>query len=115
MTPRILLLSCLAVSGLILNPAAADETDPHAKHRQMAQQQSEASQDRIVLPDTLLITQHGDELRLDSDIVAGRIVIIDFVYTYHYAFILIIILNFISIPFYYLNFNLKDGFNKPFY
>ena len=81
MTLRILLLSCLAVSGLILNPVAADEADPHAQHRKMAQQKSAASQDRIVLPDTVLITQHGDERRLDSDIVDGRIVIIDFVYT----------------------------------
>ena len=76
-----LLLSCLAVTGFALSPAAADDADPHAQHRRMAQQESAPSRDRIVLPDTLLITQHGDELRLDSDIVAGRIVIIDFVYT----------------------------------
>ena len=47
----------------------------------MAQQQSEPSQDRITLPDTLLVTQNGEQRRLDSDIVAGRIVVIDFVYT----------------------------------
>ncbi len=78
-----LLLLCLAVTGFALHPAAADAAavDPHAQHRKMAQQKSEPSQDRIKLPDTVLITQHGEHRRLDSDIVAGRIVIIDFVYT----------------------------------
>jgi len=76
-----LLLSCIAATGFALSPAAADDTDPHAQHRKMAQQESEARQDSIVLPDTVLITQHGEQRRLDSDIVAGRIVIIDFVYT----------------------------------
>jgi len=76
----LLLLSCLAVTGFALHPAVAD-TDPHAQHRKMAQHKSEPSQDRIKLPDTVLITQHGEKKRLDSDIVAGRIVIIDFVYT----------------------------------
>ena len=78
-----LLLSCLAAIGFALSPAAADAAaaDPHAQHRKMAQQESETRQDRIELPDTVLITQHGEQRRLDSDIVAGRIVIIDFVYT----------------------------------
>ena len=77
----VLLLSCLAVTLYAQTSAVGEEKDPHAQHRKMAQQKSEASQDRIVLPDTLLITQQGEQLRLDSDIVAGRIVIIDFVYT----------------------------------
>ena len=74
-------LALLVVSGFVMPVAAAPASDPHAHHRQMAQQQSEPSQDRITLPDTALITQNGEQRRLDSDIVAGRIVVIDFVYT----------------------------------
>ena len=74
-------LALLVVSGFVMPVAAAPASDPHAHHRHMAQQQSEPSQDRITLPDTLLVTQNGEQLRLDSDIVAGRIVVIDFVYT----------------------------------
>ncbi|MEA2080732.1 MAG: SCO family protein [Pseudomonadota bacterium] len=75
------LLALLVASGFVTPAAAAPASDPHAHHRNMAQQQSEPSQDRITLPDTALITQNGDERRLASDIVAGRIVVIDFVYT----------------------------------
>jgi protein SCO1/2 len=77
----LLLLSCLAVAFFAQASAAADAADPHAQHRKMAQQKSEASKDTITLPDTVLITQFGEQRRLDTDIVAGRIVIIDFVYT----------------------------------
>jgi protein SCO1/2 len=71
----------LVASGFVTPAVAAQAPDPHAHHRNMAQQQSEPSQDRITLPDTALSTQNGDERRLDRDIVAGRIVVIDFVYT----------------------------------
>jgi protein SCO1/2 len=74
-------LALLMASGIAASAAAAPASDPHAHHRNMAQQQSEPRQDRITLPDTALITQNGEQRRLDSDIVAGRIVVIDFVYT----------------------------------
>jgi len=79
----LVLLLCLAVTSIAQTSAAADAAaaDPHAQHRKMAQQKSAPSKDTITLPDTLLITQHGEQRRLDSEIVAGRIVIIDFVYT----------------------------------
>lgn len=62
-------------------PAAVAEEDPHAQHRKMAQQKSEPTKDSITLPDTALITQNGEEQRLGSDVVSGRIAVIDFVYT----------------------------------
>jgi protein SCO1/2 len=79
----LLLLSCLAVTGFMPGPAAADAeaADPHAQHRKMAQQKSAPSQDTIRLPDTILITQNGEQRRFESEIVDGRIVVIDFVYT----------------------------------
>ncbi|MDH4108004.1 MAG: SCO family protein [Gammaproteobacteria bacterium] len=57
--------------------------DPHAAHRQMMQSQAEpgAGSAGIRIPDTRLVTQAGDEVRLASDVVGDRIVVMDFVYT----------------------------------
>jgi len=61
----------------------AQESDPHAQHRKMAHQAGNEKfiQDHITLPDTELITQNGERRRLSSEIVDGRIVVIDFIYT----------------------------------
>ena len=75
------LLALLLGSVSVAPAAAAPAPDPHAHHREMAQQQSAPSRDSISLPDTVLVTQNGEQGRLDSDIVAGRIVVMDFVYT----------------------------------
>jgi protein SCO1/2 len=68
---------------LVLPAAFAGDPDPHARHRMMAQdaKHSEPTRDSITLPDTMLVNQNGESVRLDSDIVAGRIAVIDFVYT----------------------------------
>jgi protein SCO1/2 len=49
----------------------------------MARQAEETkpAEDHIVLPDTVLVTQYGEHRRLSSEIINGRIVVIDFVYT----------------------------------
>lgn len=81
-------MSAAMLLGLFLSPAHAGQTsqagdDPHAHHRQMQESASgQADQSiEIVLPDTELVSQDGVPLRLKSDIVGDRIVVIDFVYT----------------------------------
>lgn len=65
--------------------AAGQDSDPHAKHRQMlqreAQLESKANSANVSIPDVSLITQHGETVNLRSDVVADKIVVIDFVYT----------------------------------
>ena len=77
----------LAGPGLRAEPAqeqsnkAAD--DPHAQHRQMlhkAKTSATRSID-ITLSDTELVTQNGVAVKLKSDVVGDKIVVIDFVYT----------------------------------
>lgn len=77
----VVLLACLAVAGFGLSPVVAQEADPHAHHRMTMQEKSAPSQDSITLPDTALVTQNGEQVRLSSDVVGGRIVVIDFIYT----------------------------------
>ena len=62
---------------------AGDNSDPHAKHRQMMneEQESAANSAAIQVPDVRLTTQFGNEVSLRDDVVGDRIVIIDFVYT----------------------------------
>jgi protein SCO1/2 len=61
---------------------AADE-DPHAKHRAMMKQKSEATAEsaEIDLRDRMLVDQDGRELMFVSDIIGDNIVVMDFVYT----------------------------------
>jgi protein SCO1/2 len=61
----------------------AQEKDPHAQHRQMqheAADESSASM-RIDVPDAELVTQDGQAVKLASDVIGDRIVVVDFVYT----------------------------------
>ena len=73
------MLMALAASTCV----AGDKSDPHAKHRQMMneEQESDAKSAAIHLPDVRLTTQFGKEVSLRDDVVGDRIVIIDFVYT----------------------------------
>ncbi len=77
----------LAGPGLRAEPVqeqlnkAAD--DPHAQHRQMlhkAKTSATRSID-ITLSDTELVTQDGIPVKLKSDVVSDKIVVIDFIYT----------------------------------
>ena len=54
----------------------------HSAHKQMMQQkESNSSHADISLPDVVMVTQDGDQVNLAADIVADRIVVVDFVYT----------------------------------
>jgi len=78
----------LAIAWLnpILSTAQADE-DPHAQHRQIIENNKSGDKSGngnsadIILPDAELVTQDGLSVRLRSDVVADKIVVIDFVYT----------------------------------
>ena len=63
--------------------AQSNDPDPHAHHREMLKEQNQAVGNfaDIMLPDAVLLTQDGAEVRLKSDVVGGRIVVMDFVYT----------------------------------
>lgn len=80
----LIVMAIFASPGLMMpSLLLAQESDPHASHRKMMHQagKEKPNQEHITLPDTELITQNGEHKRLRSDIVAGRIVVIDFVYT----------------------------------
>ncbi len=60
----------------------AQGEDAHERHKQMMQQEkADANLADIALPNTALINQHGEEVRLTDDIVGDRIVVVNFVYT----------------------------------
>ena len=61
---------------------AGAETDPHAHHRAMLNKPADpATTTEVDLLDLVLIDQHGDEMKFVSDVIADRIVVMDFVYT----------------------------------
>ena len=78
----IFLTATLGLASGIPN-ARANDPDPHAHHRKMLEEQHQAVGNftDIVLPDAVLLTQDGVEVSLKSDVVGGRIVVMDFVYT----------------------------------
>lgn len=63
--------------------ALGQESDPHAQHRGMASANTnqQASSMRLEIPDAELIAQDGAPVRLNTDIIDNRIVVVDFVYT----------------------------------
>lgn len=60
-----------------------DPSDPHAHHRAMLEQKtpSTAQSIEIKLDDAALVTQDGERVQLNSDVIADKIVVMDFVYT----------------------------------
>lgn len=84
---RVILL--VAASMLFCGSAglqAAEEdvkADPHAKHRAMLNKKpdSGAAAASVKLHDGVLITQDGDSVRFVDDVIADRIVVMNFVYT----------------------------------
>jgi protein SCO1/2 len=61
---------------------AAAEDDPHAGHKAMMNKPAEPTEaTRVDLLDRVLVDQHGKEVKFVSDVVADRIVVMDFVYT----------------------------------
>lgn len=74
----------LVFLAAVCSPAAADvNEDPHAKHRQMMNQQSEptAKSTRLEIPDVRLLNRKGVTVGLREDVIGDRIVVVDFVYT----------------------------------
>jgi len=63
--------------------AMGQEFDPHARHRAMAAENHDRVDTamRLEIPDAELVTQDGDAVRLASDVIGDRIVVVDFVYT----------------------------------
>lgn len=60
----------------------AHEADPHAKHKKMIHDKGAMPSDSsIEIPDVQLLTQDGDTVSLRDDVIGHKIVVIDFVYT----------------------------------
>jgi protein SCO1/2 len=83
----LMLSSSYAAAGepMHQHPGAAGEgePDPHAHHRAMLAepQTSQVKSTQVKLQDLELVTQAGDKVRFASDVIADRIVVMDFVYT----------------------------------
>jgi len=78
-----LALSLLVLlTGFAVTAMAADK-DPHAHHREMMKksQPERGEQASVDVPDMTLLTQDGDAMKLASEVMADRIVVVDFVYT----------------------------------
>ena len=62
--------------------AGGDDADPHAHHRAMMDKPAEpAKTTEVDLLDRVLVDQNGTEVKFVSDVIADRIVVMDFVYT----------------------------------
>lgn len=75
---RALILAALA-GTLGLSPVAA--RDAHVQHRQAGATPVAPQNARVKLADTALLDQNGRNVRLKSDVIGERIVIVGFIYT----------------------------------
>jgi protein SCO1/2 len=59
------------------------QADPHAKHRQMAKQESAVASGMMTLeiPIAEMVTQNSEPVDFRADVVSDRIVVLDFIYT----------------------------------
>jgi protein SCO1/2 len=75
-------LLTLTQVSVFVSKASAEE-DPHAKHRAMMNQRAKtvASPVSVKINDALLVTQDGKSVHFADDVIADRIVVMDFVYT----------------------------------
>ena len=74
----------LVCAGIELQAAEVNaEADPHAQHRAMMNKKSDsdAATATVKLHDGALVTQDGDAVRFVDDVIADRIVVMNFVYT----------------------------------
>ena len=67
----------LAFAALL--PVAAGAHDDHSKHA-VAKDESPKPV-KVTLADTALVDQDGRKLRLKTDVMAGKVVVVDFIYT----------------------------------
>lgn len=65
------------------HPEPVSGADPHAHHRAMLEQAQPgpATATDVTLHNATLLTQNGAQVRFASDVIADRIVVMDFVYT----------------------------------
>ena len=77
-------VALLAVTqvSVFVSTASAEE-DPHAKHRAMMKQKPKtaATPVSVKINDALLVTQDGKSVHFADDVMADRIVVLDFIYT----------------------------------
>ena len=73
----------LALGGTLPLPAAAHTAEEHAQHQKQAAQAGPAKPGtvRVRFDDAALTDQNGRSLRLKSDVMGQRIVVLDFLYT----------------------------------
>jgi protein SCO1/2 len=71
-----------AGDGQVLD-ACCTEPEEHAAHEPAASAMDEVAESRenVRIPDALMLNQHGEEVRLYSDLIEGKQVIINFVYS----------------------------------
>jgi len=85
--PRAMLIIGIAfltcVSGNLLAEEGDADIDPHAKHRAMMNKSPEdaASPVSVKIHDRVLVTQDGKSVHFADDVIADRIVVMDFIYT----------------------------------
>jgi protein SCO1/2 len=72
-------LASLLVCGLLATPAAAQ--DPHAGHAMPSAPAAEPSPAQKYFGDIPLVTQDGKEMRFYTDLLKGKIVIINVIFT----------------------------------
>lgn len=74
-------LAC--VSGNLLAEEGNADIDPHAKHRAMMNKSPEdaATPVSVKIHDGVLVTQDGKSVHFADDVIADRIVVMDFIYT----------------------------------
>ena len=77
----IVVLTC--VCGNLLAEEGNADIDPHAKHRAMMNKSPEdaASPVSVKIHDRVLVTQDGKSVHFADDVIADRIVVMDFIYT----------------------------------
>jgi len=73
--------SVLAADEHEHNHMATDPNNPHAAHMAAMAQGGAGAAAEIKVPDTTLVNQDGKPVRLKSDVLGDKIVVIDFVYT----------------------------------
>ena len=89
---KVLLLLMASLLALNLQAAEADQQhhkhvaagadDPHAEHKAAMNKSAEpAKTTKVDLLDHVLVDQHGKQVKFVSDVIADRIVVMDFVYT----------------------------------
>jgi protein SCO1 len=76
-----LILASAALLGALALPALA--TDPHANHKNHmpSAKDTKAGTAKVRFDDSVLVDQAGKSMKLKSEVMADRIVVLDFVYT----------------------------------